>query len=222
MVQICKEESVPSIIDAAHSIGQEINLGLNKADPDFWTSNCHKWLYAKRNQHFMKSTFPTSHWGQPTTHYISLPQSATAPNFVEQFKCMVFVSFCTHRYQIVLTALDFRQWLGAQILGTSATALDLSGEMMLNMTNVQLPLPPSLSPVSVVSSKLKKKLLLNRNVFATVFFLEGMGWWTQFSAQVWTEVGNLEKQGKTLVEVCSEIVKEMQVDEAKLKLKSKL
>jgi selenocysteine lyase/cysteine desulfurase len=40
MVQICKEESVLSIIDAAHSIGQEINLDLNKADPDFWTSVC--------------------------------------------------------------------------------------------------------------------------------------------------------------------------------------
>ncbi|KAJ7899236.1 hypothetical protein B0H14DRAFT_3543609 [Mycena olivaceomarginata] len=55
---------------------------------------------------------------------------------------------------------------------------------------------PSLSLASIVSGKLKKKLLPNRNVFATVFFLEGMGWWTRFSAQV----GNLEKLGKTLVE----------------------
>ncbi|KAJ7830576.1 PLP-dependent transferase [Mycena olivaceomarginata] len=178
MVQICKEESVLSIIDAAHSIGQEINLGLNKADPDFWTS----------------STFPTSQ------EYIS-PSKRNGPNFVEQFEWTATIDVVP--YFSVLTALDFRQWLGAQILGTSATALDPSGEMTLNMTNVQLPLPPSLSPVSVVSDKLKKKLLLNRNVFATV----------------WTEVGNLEKLGKTLVEVCSKIVKEMQVDEAKLKSK---
>lgn len=38
MVQICKEEGVMSLIDAAHSIGQEPNLDLNKADPDFWIS----------------------------------------------------------------------------------------------------------------------------------------------------------------------------------------
>ncbi|KAJ7804934.1 pyridoxal phosphate-dependent transferase [Mycena olivaceomarginata] len=192
---------VLSIIDAAHSIGQEINLGLNKADPDFWTSNCHKWLYAKRscavlyvpfrNQHFIKVYFSSKRNG---------------PNFVEQFEWTATIDFVP--YFSVLTAFDFRQWLGAQILGTSATALDPSGEMMLNMTNVRLPLPPSLSPASVVSGELKKKLLLNRNVFATVFFLEGMGWWTRFSAQVWTELG------KTLVEVCSEIVKETQVDEA--------
>ncbi|KAJ7361135.1 pyridoxal phosphate-dependent transferase [Mycena albidolilacea] len=240
MVQICKEESVLSLIDAAHSIGQEINLDLNKADPDFWTSNCHKWLYAKRscavlyvpfrNQHIIKSTFPTSQ------EYIS-PSKRNGPNFVEQFEWTATIDFVP--YFSVVTALDFRQWLGgeekinaycrrialqgtkrlAQILGTSATALDPSGEMTLNMTNVQLPLPPSLGPASVVSGKLKKKLLLERNIFATVFFLEGMGWWTRCSAQVWTEVGDFEKLGKALVEVCSEIVKEMQVDEAKLKSK---
>ncbi|KAJ7898190.1 PLP-dependent transferase [Mycena olivaceomarginata] len=195
-----KEMSVLSIIDAAHSIGQEINLGLNKADPDFWTSNCHKWLYAKRSCAVLYSTFPTSQ------EYIS-PSKRNGPNFVEQFEWTATIDFVP--YFSVLTALDFRQWLGAQILGTSASALDPSGEMMLNMTNVQLPPPPSLSPVSIVSGKLKKKLLLNRNLFATVFFLEGMGWWTRFSAQL----------GKTLVEVCSEIVKETQVDEAKLKSK---
>ncbi|KAJ7817380.1 PLP-dependent transferase [Mycena olivaceomarginata] len=134
MVQICKEESILSIIDAAHSIRQEINLGLNKADPDFWTSNCHKWLYAKRscsvlyvpfrNQHFIKSTFPTSQ------EYIS-PSKRNGPNFVEQFEWTATIDFVPHFS--VLTALDFRQWLGAQILGTSATALDPSGEMMLNM-----------------------------------------------------------------------------------------
>ena len=38
MVEICKEEDVWSVIDAAHSIGQEVDLDLGKADPDFWVS----------------------------------------------------------------------------------------------------------------------------------------------------------------------------------------
>ena len=38
MVQICKEEGVWSVIDAAHSIGQEVDLDLAKAEPDFWVS----------------------------------------------------------------------------------------------------------------------------------------------------------------------------------------
>ena len=38
MVQICKDENVISVIDAAHNIGQETNVKLNEVDPDFWIS----------------------------------------------------------------------------------------------------------------------------------------------------------------------------------------
>ena len=38
MVQICKDEGVWSVVDAAHSIGQEVDLDLNNARPDFWVS----------------------------------------------------------------------------------------------------------------------------------------------------------------------------------------
>jgi len=38
MVQICKEEDVWSVVDAAHSIGQEVDLDLEAAKPDFWVS----------------------------------------------------------------------------------------------------------------------------------------------------------------------------------------
>jgi hercynylcysteine S-oxide lyase len=38
MVQVCKEEHVWSVIDAAHSIGQELDIDLGKAQPDFWVS----------------------------------------------------------------------------------------------------------------------------------------------------------------------------------------
>lgn len=38
MVQICKEEGVISIVDAAHSLGQETNINLAEIRPDFWFS----------------------------------------------------------------------------------------------------------------------------------------------------------------------------------------
>jgi hypothetical protein len=38
MVQICREEGAWSVVDAAHSIGQEVGIDLGKADPDFWVS----------------------------------------------------------------------------------------------------------------------------------------------------------------------------------------
>ncbi|KAJ5960982.1 uncharacterized protein N7479_008132 [Penicillium vulpinum] len=75
---ICREEGILSVIDAAHGIGN-IHLDMKKLQPDFFVSNCHKWLYTprscavlytpRRNQHLMRTTMPTS-WG-----FIPAPES---------------------------------------------------------------------------------------------------------------------------------------------------
>lgn len=38
MVAICHEEGVMSLVDAAHSLGQEQNINLSATKPDFWIS----------------------------------------------------------------------------------------------------------------------------------------------------------------------------------------
>lgn len=46
MVKICKQEGIFSLVDAAHSIGQEVGVNLHEIDPDFWISVCDRWLYS--------------------------------------------------------------------------------------------------------------------------------------------------------------------------------
>ena len=50
MVKIAKRHGALAVVDGAHSLGQEVDLKgkLREADPDFFVSNAHKWLYAKR------------------------------------------------------------------------------------------------------------------------------------------------------------------------------
>jgi cysteine sulfinate desulfinase/cysteine desulfurase-like protein len=38
MVAICRERSILTVVDAAHSVGQEPNINLSEAGPDFWVS----------------------------------------------------------------------------------------------------------------------------------------------------------------------------------------
>lgn len=93
----CRKHSILSIIDAAHCVGQ-IPIDLTTLDPDFFVSNCHKWLHVPRgcavlyvpvrNQHLMRSTLPTSHGFVPkagSTLVSPLPPSAKS-EYISNFE----------------------------------------------------------------------------------------------------------------------------------------
>ncbi|KLO08806.1 PLP-dependent transferase [Schizopora paradoxa] len=226
MVKICKEEGFVSVVDAAHNIGQQVGINLRMTDPDFWVSNCHKWLYAKRgcavlyvpkrNQHFIKSSIPTS-WSyvspsDPSGH-------SEAPNFIEQFNENGTADFAP--FLSVIAALEFRDWLGgedkinsychrlalaggrklAELLGTSV--MDQDGEFTANMANVKLPMDDI--PVSAATdSKIMRALFIDWNCYAAHFHHNG-SWWVRCSAQIYNEISDFEYLGRALMRICEEI-----------------
>ncbi|RDB27630.1 Hercynylcysteine sulfoxide lyase [Hypsizygus marmoreus] len=224
LVAICREAGVWSVVDAAHSIGQETNLNLSEAKPDFWVSNCHKWLFTKRscavlyvpkrNQHIIKTSLPTSH------SYIS-PGEETESTFVAQHEWNGTIDFAP--YLSVAAALEFRNWLGeedkinaychdlalrggkrlAEIFGTRV--LDPDGELTLNMVNVELPFPADIKPTIELDAAFKTKMLEEHKAYSAHFYHNNR-WWTRCSAQVWSELEDFEKLGKAWLAVCAEVL----------------
>lgn len=226
MVAICKDAGVWSVIDAAHSIGQELDINLSEAKPDFWVSNCHKWLFAKRgcavlyvprrNQHVIKSPIPTPHnYRSSEDEYYNGPQK-----FVKLFEWTGTIDYVP--LLSINAALDFRQWLGgehkineythnlaiaggkhlASLLGTSV----MDRELTLNMVNVELPIPGDIKYSDEVNSLLMNTLLVEWNAYAAHYYHNGK-WWTRCSAQVWNEISDFEVLADALKDACEKVVK---------------
>jgi selenocysteine lyase/cysteine desulfurase len=47
LIQLCKRFGIFTLVDGAHAIGQ-IPVDLAALDPDFYISNCHKWMFVPR------------------------------------------------------------------------------------------------------------------------------------------------------------------------------
>lgn len=125
----CRERGVLSLVDGAQGVGM-VDLDLGKVDPDFFVSNCHKWLHVPRgcavfyvplrNQALIRSTLPTSHGFVPRAgvkRHNPLPPS-NKPEFVTAFEFVGTLD--TAPYLCVKDSIKWRE----EVLGGEARIRD--------------------------------------------------------------------------------------------------
>ena len=116
LTELCRRHDVLSCIDAAHGVGH-LPINLQKLDPDFFMSNCHKWLHVprpcavlyvpKRNQPLLRATLPTGFDFVPLS--MGFAASTSEPVFVSNFASVGTLDDTP--YLCIQAALEWRKKL---------------------------------------------------------------------------------------------------------------
>ncbi|KAH8913083.1 PLP-dependent transferase [Coniochaeta sp. PMI_546] len=169
MTEACKELGVMSLVDGAQGVGL-VDLDIGKLDPDFFLSNCHKWLHVPRgcavfyvplrNQDLIRTSLATSHGYVSrggTARLNPLPPSSKS-RFVNEFEFVGTVD--NSPYLACKDAIKWRESIGgeakiieyqttlakeggkkvAEILGTEVLENKTGTLTNCGMVNVALPL----------------------------------------------------------------------------------
>jgi hercynylcysteine S-oxide lyase len=229
LTELCRTHKVLSLIDGAHGVGH-IPLNLRELDPDFFLSNLHKWLYVprgcavmyvpERNQHLMKTTFPTSffygaEWAKNFSDVGTLDNS---------------------RYLCVPTALAWRKRLAwgdkrgeeaimeyipqlareggrlvAKMLGTEVMENEQGTLGRCNLTNIRLPLSRSklakeAGDFDIITNWMMKTMIVDHETAVFIYPYHG-DWFVRLSAQVYLTLEDFEYAGERLKETCEAVEK---------------
>ncbi|KAF3191133.1 hypothetical protein TWF788_007315 [Orbilia oligospora] len=152
MIVAAKEAGVLSLIDGAHGVGN-IKIDLSTNQPDFFVSNCHKWLYTPRpaavlfvpvrNQPLITTSVPTSHYYIPKSaaQYWSPLSPGTKSNFILQFEFNGTIDATP--YLCVPAALKFRQDIGGEdaIINYCNTLAFEGGETVAKILGTEIMAP---------------------------------------------------------------------------------
>ncbi|KAI0110640.1 PLP-dependent transferase [Hypoxylon sp. NC0597] len=231
ITKVCREEGILSLVDGAQGLGM-IDIDLEALDPDFFVSNCHKWLHVPRssavlyvplrNQALISSSLPTSHGyvSKARERFNPLPKQHKSV-FVNNFQFVGTLD--TSPYLCVKDAITWReQVLGgearileyihtlareggkkaAQVLGTEVLNNKSGSMARCATTNVALPLEPK--EAANIAQWMEEKMVSDYNTFIPVF-RHNSRLWARISAQVYLDIEDFEWAGKILLELCERV-----------------
>ncbi|KAI4725744.1 PLP-dependent transferase [Aureobasidium sp. EXF-10728] len=227
LTQLCRDNNILSCIDGAHCVGQ-LPLNLSLLDPDFFVSNCHKWLFTPRacavlytplrNQHLIRSTLPTGF------NFLSREQAAQTNNFVANFAAVA--TYDDTPYLCIPAALAWRKRvtygnkigeeaivsynkdlarqggrLVAELLGTEVLE---NKELTLGdcaMTNVRLPVGSEKCSDGLADA-VNRVMNMEYDIAVNVFCYNN-ALWVRLSAQIYLRLEHFEVAARALKQVIS-------------------
>ncbi|KAI1843735.1 hypothetical protein JX265_001031 [Neoarthrinium moseri] len=235
LVDICRKLGVMSLVDGAHGIGHIDLTHLGRVGPDFFISNCYKWLMVPRgcaviyvpfrNQHLIQTTCPTS-WGFQTT--IDRAKLNKSEYFVKLFEKISTTD--NTPYLCVPIALQFRKSHcgGESTVMSYCTKIAKDGgrkmaeimgtETLTNVTGslqqccfVNVRLPVTLADLDAPDSKglhiAKWMQEKTPAEYETYIPIKFYkgGFWCRISGQIYLTIDDFEWAAETLMDLCKRV-----------------
>ncbi|TRX93588.1 hypothetical protein FHL15_005560 [Xylaria flabelliformis] len=232
ITKACRSAGILSLVDGAQGVGM-VDIDLENLDPDFFVSNCHKWLFVPRscavfyvplrNQHLITSSIPTSHGYVPKfgTRFNPLPPSSKSA-FVNNFEFVGTVD--SSPFACVKEAIDWRERvLGGEakimeytqnlaqeggrvvshILGTEVLDNESRTMSKCAMTNVALPIDVELATANTQDWMMRTMVKEYKTFVALIIHAGRL--WARLSAQVYLDMDDFEWAGHMLLELCERV-----------------
>ncbi|CAM0135807.1 hypothetical protein VKS41_001757 [Umbelopsis sp. WA50703] len=226
IVKLLREHNILSLIDGAHAIGQ-IPLNLHEADPDFFVTNCHKWLFTVRGSAIIYVPKRNQYMVHPATISSSYRNHTDAKDTSSTYQA----EFNWHGtqdhsgYLSVFSALEYRESLGgeekiqeycyklarnggdivAKILGTEVME-NKEKTLTLQMVNVRLPIKAHDGDGHYLDRFIDDGVYKYK-CFVPVYKHHGI-WYARLSSQVYLDESDFETAGHSLKSICDDLEKE--------------
>ncbi|KAI8137723.1 pyridoxal phosphate-dependent transferase [Fennellomyces sp. T-0311] len=223
MIKLVREYKILSLVDGAHAAGQ-IPLNLREADPDFFVSNLHKWLFVPRASAFLYVPKRNQGLVHPAVINSSYKRTSKgeASGFQGEFVWPGTIDFSTHL--CIIAALEFRQSLGGEeaIQGYCNDLARQGGQLVADrwgtevlenddrtltvaMTNVRLPFANKQNkPVGEVTTAFKEKWILEHATVGQPYCHNGT-WYVRLSAQVYNDLDDFSYFAEATQKICKEL-----------------
>ncbi|KAI8137722.1 pyridoxal phosphate-dependent transferase [Fennellomyces sp. T-0311] len=226
MIKLVKEHNILSIVDGAHAVGQ-IPLNLNEADPDFFVSNCHKWLFVPRAVAFIYAPKRSHALIHPSiiNYAYKSTRNGERSNFEDEFGWPGTMDFSSTL--CVGAALDFRKSIGgeeaiqkycndlarkggqlvADICGTEVLENE-DKTLTVAMTNVLLPFKNKRNMTTLEAvNALLDKWMYDHDTVGSPYIHNGK-WYVRLSAQIYNDLEDFRYFADTVHKVCKELDEE--------------
>ncbi|OJD12716.1 hypothetical protein AJ78_06730 [Emergomyces pasteurianus Ep9510] len=173
LVAECRREGILSCVDGAHGIGH-IPLDLGQLQPDFFVSNCHKWLYVPRgcavfhvplrNQALIRTTLPTSHGFVPNNMEIALPIPKKDNKSAFEFQFEFVATNDDSPYNCIPAAIKFREEVCGgeeKIMSYCQQLAHEGGNLVAEILGTDVMSEPGADPKVIGASKVRQCAFAN-------------------------------------------------------------